>query len=43
MSNTLWSKPLPLGEHTLKNRVVLAAMTRMRCDPKTAIPNDLLA
>jgi N-ethylmaleimide reductase len=37
-----WSTPLKLGEYTLKNRVVLAAMTRMRCDTKTGIPNNLL-
>jgi len=26
----------------LPNRVVVAAMTRTRCDPKTGVPNDLL-
>ncbi len=33
---------LKLGSLTLRNRVVLAAMTRMRTDPKTGIPNDLM-
>ena len=36
------SEPLKLGSLTLKNRVVMAAMTRMRTDPKDGIPNDLL-
>ena len=30
-----------VGNHKLKNKVVMAAMTRMRSDPKTGIPNDL--
>lgn len=34
--------PVHLGPYTLKNRVVMAAMTRMRTDPKNGIPNDLL-
>ena len=37
-----WSDRLKLGDHTLKNRVVMAAMTRLRCDPNDGIPNDLL-
>lgn len=41
MSGTLWNKPLQLGAYTLKNRVVLAAMTRTRANPKTGIPTDL--
>lgn len=41
MSKT-WSDPLDLGKYTLKNRLMLAAMTRMRCDPANGIPNDLL-
>jgi hypothetical protein len=36
------SSPIKLGTLSLKNRVVLAAMTRMRTDPKTGIPNDLM-
>lgn len=30
-----------LGPYVLKNRTVMAAMTRCRADPKTCIPNDL--
>jgi N-ethylmaleimide reductase len=36
------SEPLKLGSLTFKNRVVMAAMTRMRTDPKDGVPNDLL-
>lgn len=32
-----------LGTLELKNRVVMAAMTRMRTDPTTGIPNSLMA
>lgn len=39
---SLWSQPLKLGQYTLKNRIMLAAMTRVRCDPSNGIPNDLL-
>ena len=38
----LWSDPLQFGKYTLKNRIMLAAMTRARCDPADGIPNDLL-
>jgi N-ethylmaleimide reductase len=38
-----WSDPLKLGEYTLKNRIVMASMSRLRCDPKTGVPNELLA
>ena len=31
-----WSDRLKLGDHTLKNRVVMAAMTRLRWTPKMA-------
>lgn len=37
-----WNQPINLGKYVLKNRVMLAAMTRMRCDPQTGVPNDLL-
>lgn len=40
--NRLWSDPLILGKYTLKNRITLAAMTRVRCDPENGIPTDLL-
>lgn len=39
---SLWAQPLKLGKYTLKNRIMLAAMTRVRCDPANGIPNDLL-
>jgi N-ethylmaleimide reductase len=29
------------GPHVLKNRIVMAAMTRCRADPKDGVPNDL--
>ena len=31
-----------LGDLSLPNRILMAPMTRMRCDPKTGVPNDLL-
>jgi len=31
-----------LGPVTLKNRFVMASLTRMRCNPENGIPNDLL-
>ncbi len=40
--NKLWTDPLKIGKYTLKNRIILAAMTRARCDPANGIPNDLL-
>lgn len=33
---------LKVGEVQLKNRIVMAAMTRMRCNPADSVPNDLL-
>ena len=33
--------PIQLGPYNLKNRLVMAAMTRCRADPKTCVPNDL--
>lgn len=41
MQNISWSDSLELGKYKLKNRVVLAALTRCRADPKTGVPNDL--
>lgn len=38
-----WSDQLKLGEYTLRNRVVLAALTRQRCDIETCIPTELHA
>lgn len=34
-------KPFKLGPYTLSNRFVMAAMTRLRADPKTGVPDDL--
>ncbi len=31
-----------LGDLTLPNRIIMAPLTRIRCDPKTGVPNDLL-
>ena len=33
-----WSDEVKLGEYTLKNRIVLSALTRQRCDPEKGIP-----
>ena len=38
----LWSDTLQLGKYTLKNRVLLSPMTRVRCDPADGVPDDLL-
>ena len=35
--------PYKLGPYLLKNHFVMSAMTRNRADPKTSIPNDLMA
>jgi 2,4-dienoyl-CoA reductase-like NADH-dependent reductase (Old Yellow Enzyme family) len=32
-----------MGELVLKNRIIMAAMTRLRCDPKDGIPTPLMA
>eukprot|EP01016_Furgasonia_blochmanni_P028290 TRINITY_DN2974_c0_g1_i1.p1 TRINITY_DN2974_c0_g1~~TRINITY_DN2974_c0_g1_i1.p1 ORF type:complete len:406 (-),score=82.16 TRINITY_DN2974_c0_g1_i1:143-1360(-) len=33
--------PFKLGDLTLPNRICMASLTRQRCDPDTAVPNDL--
>ena len=38
----LWSDSIQLGELNLKNRVVLSALTRVRCE-HDGIPSDLVA
>lgn len=38
-----WTDKISFGDVTLKNRVFMAAMTRIRADPKDGIPNDLMA
>jgi 2,4-dienoyl-CoA reductase-like NADH-dependent reductase (Old Yellow Enzyme family) len=44
MNNTsILFKALKVGELTIPNRIIMAAMTRMRCDNATKVPNDLLA
>lgn len=37
-----WADKIHCGDVTLKNRVVMAAMTRVRCD-KDGVPTDLVA
>jgi len=32
MKDIDWSTPLPMGGITLKNRIVMAALTRTRCN-----------
>ena len=34
-------EPYKLGDVILRNRIVMAALTRARCDPTTGVPNDL--
>ena len=34
-------KPLKLGDIELKNRIIMAPLTRCRADPATGVPNDL--
>ncbi len=36
-------KELKVGDLTLKNRIAMAALTRVRADPVTAVPTDLHA
>jgi N-ethylmaleimide reductase len=38
----LWSDVLKLGKYELKNRVILSALTRVRCE-LDGIPTDLVA
>ena len=37
-----WSDKVLLGKYELKNRVVLSALTRQRCDIGVGIPNDIM-
>lgn len=37
-----WNDKVQLGEYILKNRIVMGAMTRQRCNPNDGIPNELL-
>jgi 2,4-dienoyl-CoA reductase-like NADH-dependent reductase (Old Yellow Enzyme family) len=40
-SNPTLLDPIKLGPYVLKNRIVMAPMTRGRSDPFTNLPNDL--
>jgi 2,4-dienoyl-CoA reductase-like NADH-dependent reductase (Old Yellow Enzyme family) len=43
MNNTpILFKELKVGELTIPNRIIMAALTRMRCDNSTKVPNDLM-
>ncbi|MDR2365082.1 MAG: alkene reductase, partial [Zoogloeaceae bacterium] len=42
MPNSLFA-PVRIGRHTLKNRFVMAPMTRSRADDETGVPDDLVA
>lgn len=37
-----WSDVVKVGSTEFKNRIVMCALTRIRCDPKDGIPTDLL-
>ena len=37
-----WSDSLQLGDLNIKNRVIMAALTRERCDPDLCVPTPLL-
>lgn len=44
MNNTsILFKPLRVGDITIPNRIIMAAMTRMRCDNNTKVPNNIVA
>jgi 2,4-dienoyl-CoA reductase-like NADH-dependent reductase (Old Yellow Enzyme family) len=38
-----WKDQIKVGDLTLSNRVIMATMTRERCDPKLGIPTPLVA
>lgn len=33
--------PIKVGDFEFPHRIAMAALTRMRADPKTSVPNDL--
>lgn len=37
-----WSDTVKLGDIELRSRVVMASLTRIRCDPKDGIPTELV-
>lgn len=42
MSQKILNTSYKLGNLTLKNRFIMAPMTRVRADPQTNTPNDLM-
>jgi len=42
-SPVTWTDKIKFGDITLKNRVFMSAMSRIRCDPKDGVPTDLVA
>ena len=34
-----WDGHFHLGDLEIKNRIIMAALTRERCDPKSFVPN----
>ena len=37
-----WPDNIQLGDLTLSNRVIMAALTRERCDPSNCVPNAIM-
>ena len=42
MQEANWGDKIQMGDLTLNNRVIMAALTRERCDPNLCVPTDLL-
>ena len=42
MEGANWNDKLQMGDFTFDNRIVMASLTRERCDPKLSIPTDML-
>ena len=42
MEGANWSDKVQMGDFTFDNRIVMASLTRERCDPKDSIPTDML-
>ena len=40
-SKNLLLEPYQLGDLLLPNKLIMASLTRMQCDPKTLIPSDI--
>ena len=38
----IFAQEYKLGDLVLPNKLIMASLTRIRCDPKTGVPNDLL-